>query len=292
MCRLLVTGGSGLLGSSLVSHAAGTYDVVATHHTTPVTIDDIETMPLDLTSAAATERIRSLQPDSIVHCAAMTDVDYCERHPEEARAVNVEATETITGVAADIGARLVHISTDAVFDGEQGTYRETSDPAPANAYGQTKLAAERTVLDSEADAVVVRTCLYGWNVSDDESLAEWMLRLLREGREVPAFEDSYFTPLYTRHLSECLLDVLTTEYTGLLHVASRERCSKLQFAETIADVFDLPAENVVPTSIDSVDFDATRGRDLSLCTERAAKLLSHPLPNIREGLQAMKQDEP
>lgn len=227
----------------------------------------------------------------VVHCAALVDVDRCEREPSAARTYNVEMTEKLVRFAHTVGARFVHISTDAVFDGEKGQYTETDDPNPINVYGRTKLTAENVVQESHANAVVIRTNIYGWNATAGRSLAEWMLGKLRAGEELPAFADAYFSPIYVGSLADCLLELASTNITGVVHVSGRERCSKLEFAECLAEVFDLPAQYIVPTSVDDIDFDAPRGRDLSLSVQRAACRLDCTLPTVREGLELMRRDE-
>lgn len=292
MRRVLVTGGSGLLGSDVARVAARRYDVTATYHSRPVSLPGIECHQVDLRDPDQYDTFVGDDLDAIVHCAALTDVDKCEREPDVARTHNVAMTDHLLEVAADMDARFIYISTDAVFDGEEGFYTESSDPNPINVYGETKRTAERCVLSRPVDAVVVRTNIYGWNVTDGKSLAEWVLDRLRNDRPVPAFTDAYMTPIYTDHLAECILELLKQEETGLLHIAGKERCSKYEFAKAVADVFDLKRSLVRRSSMADHDFDAPRGRDLSLSVQRAGDWLNCTLPDLQTGLERMRQEEP
>jgi dTDP-4-dehydrorhamnose reductase len=291
MTRILVTGASGLLGSSVVGEATSEHEVAATYFTRSVAFEGTDCFQVDLTDERQYGPITEFDPDVIIHCAALTDVDLCEREPETAQKHNVELTKKLLTLADTLDTRFVHVSTDAVFDGKQSLYSETDETNPINVYGRTKLAAERAVQQAAVDSVIVRTSIYGWNVNDGQSLAEWMLETLRTRAELPAFEDAYFSPIYTGDLSPRLLKLAFSDVTGVVHVAGSQRCSKLEFAEILADIFDLDTELIVPTSINDVDFNAPRGRDLSLAVTRAQEYLEAPLPTVADGLKDMRDDE-
>jgi dTDP-4-dehydrorhamnose reductase len=292
MTRLLVTGGSGLLGSTVTRQGAERYDAVTTTYLTrSVNYAGVDCRKVDLTDEAAVAALAKFAPDYVVHCAAMTDVDQCERKPETAERYNVGMAENVAKLAAEADARMIHLSTDAVFDGEEGNYTVENEPDPVNVYGQTKLDAESTVQRVYEEVVVVRTNFYGWNMTNGQSLAEWVLSKLRAGETVPAFEDAYFTPIYTEDLTTCLFELLEREFNGTLHIPGRERCSKLDFARVIADVFDLDSSLVNPSLISDVDFEAPRGRDLSLSPERTEQLLETTLPTVKTGLEEMRCNE-
>lgn len=291
MGKVLVTGGSGLLGGTLVQKWRDEHDIVTTYHDHPVDFADVHCREVDLTDEVQVRALNSLDLDGIVHCAAMTDVDRCEREPGLAETHNVGMAEHIADLAADAEARLVHISTDAVFDGEKGNYTPADEPNPVNVYGMTKLKSESVVKARNSDSVVVRTNIYGWNLTDAQSLAEWMLSRLEAGENVPAFEDAYFTPIYTGDLADFLLELLGNNLTGTLHIAGSKRCSKLAFAYALADVFGYDRDLIEPSSMEDVDFDAPRGSDLSLAVERTREILTRPLPDVKSGLERMRLEK-
>jgi dTDP-4-dehydrorhamnose reductase len=274
-----------------MEEAAAKNEVAAAYFSRPIAFDGVNCLQIDLTDQAQYGPIEEFEPDVLIHCAAMTDVDLCERNPEKAHRYNVEMTEQLVDLAESLGTRFVHLSTDAVFDGKKGHYSETDQTDPVNVYGRTKLAAERAVQQTQTDNVVVRTNIYGWNATDGQSLAEWMLEKLRTESELPAFNDAYFSPIYTGDLASCLLELAFGDVGDVIHIAGRERCSKLEFANTLADVFGLDAELIVPTSVDEIDFDAPRGRDLSLSVTWAQECLNSPIPTVEAGLKQMKHDE-
>lgn len=291
MKTVLITGGSGLLGGEIVQLGRDRYDVVTTYLNHEIHVADVDCLQVDLTKYEQVEPLGRFDPDSIIHCAALADVDRCERDPEAAHAHNVGITQNVARLASNTNSRLVHISTDAVFSGREGRYAVTDEPDPVNVYGRTKLEAESVVQDTHDDSVVVRTNIYGWNTTSGQSLAEWMISKLRRGERVLAFEDAYFTPIYTGDLVPCLFELVENDFTGTLHVAGRERCSKYEFANIIADVFDLDETLIDRASVADADFDAPRGRDLSLSVDRTQEQLDCELPRVRDGLEHMLRDE-
>lgn len=291
MKRLLVTGGSGLLGGMIVWEGANQYDITTTYFNRDIDFPGVDCRQVDLTDDDQICSLAQLDPDVVINCAALTDVDRCEREPQVAEARNVGIAERVARLADNADARLAHVSTDAVFSGTRRNYAVDDEPAPVNVYGQTKLKAESVVREVHDDNVVIRTSIYGWNLTSGQSLAEWMLSKLRNGETVPAFEDAYFTPIYTGDLATCLFELVDSDLTGTLHVTGSERCSKLEFAHALADVFNLDEDLIEPSSINDADFDAPRARDLSLSVERAEDRLDCSLPTVHEGLESMRQDE-
>lgn len=289
MNSIVVTGGSGFLGRYVLKAAVDSYDVLATYCQTPFSHTDAQTTKVDLTKPPF-EDLRAYDPDSIIHCAGLADVDECERNPARARQLNVQMTEHVASLAAETGAHLVYVSTDAVFDGTKAWWSEDDTPNPINVYGTTKLSGEQIATRAHETVTIVRTNFFGRTETDDPSLAEWMLETLRAGDELTGFEDVHFTPLYAGDLARYLLAVLDQEYTGLVHLAGGERLSKLEFAHELADVFGYSPEPIVPIQVDDLDLDAPRGRDLSLDGTRAESVLGTSLPDIRTGIERLRAE--
>ena len=202
---ILVTGASGLLGANLVLTALDRgMPVMAVSNRVPFRHPDAESASLDVRDADAVRAVVArVRPDVVVHTAALTDVDACEGDPALAHAVNAHAPGVLARAAAEAGARLVHVSTDAVFDGQRGGYTEADPTSPVNVYARTKLDGERAVLAASPDHLVVRTTLFGWNAQPKKSLAEWVLGRLDAGERVPGFTDAVFAPLERRRWAAC-----------------------------------------------------------------------------------------
>lgn len=288
---ILVTGASGLLGANLVLAArARGCGVVGVYQRHPIRFPEAMSVCADLTdSVAAYDLLSSLQPGWVVHCAAETAVDYCEEHSEEAWRINVEMSRNLAIAARRVGVRLLYISTDSVFDGETGCYSEEHATNPLNAYARSKLAGEAAVQQESWHSLTVRTNFYGWNAVGKLSLAEWALERLELQQRVPGFDDVVFTPILVNHLSEVLLDMMELELSGVYHVAGSQWCSKYEFAQALAEVFDLDKKLVHPISVDGSDLRATRPKNTALDTGKLSRALGRAMPDVRDGLKRMKE---
>lgn len=289
MDSLIVTGASGFLGRYVIEATVESYDVVGTYFRTEVTHPSVETQQVDLTDPPF-DALREFDPDYIIHCAGLADVDECERNPQRARELNVQMTQHVASLAAATDAHLVYFSTDAVFDGTEPWSSEDASPNPINVYGETKREGEQAVMRGHDTVTVVRTNFFGWTDSGESSLAEWMLGTLDSGDELSGFEDVYFTPIYAGDLANSVVELLKQGHTGIVHLAGSERLSKLEFAHALADVFDYSSSLITPIKVSDLDLNADRGRDLSLDSSHAESLLGRSLPNCRVGLERMKQE--
>lgn len=291
--RVLITGGSGLLGSTLGRLVAADHDVYATFHVHPASIQGVSWVSLDIRDPAQVNAVvKDIKPALVIHTAALALVDYCEEHPDEARSLNAAATEHVARAAAAAGSRLVYISTDSVFDGKAGNYAENDPTNPPNVYARTKLEGEQYVRNILPESLIIRTAFYGWNVQNKQSLAEWVLAGLRQGRNLSMFTDVYFTPIVTDNLAEAILALYQRGCQGTYHVGGSERCSKYQFGRAVARVFSLDADLVRPSSIEAADFKAPRAADLSLNSALAAADASIPLLDVTGGLELFKKRQP
>ena len=287
---LLVTGASGLLGAALVSHAHDLgREVVGLCHRHKLQIKNVPVHSVDLTNRAATrELISRLQPATIVHCAAATNVDWCEDHPLETEEANVHTVSFLAEIAAEMKSSLTYISTDSVFDGKRGNYSEDDQPSPLNVYAKSKLHGEQEVLRLHSSALVARVTIFGWNAQDKHSLSEWILQELCAGRQVPGFTDVHFSPIVANDLAEILLLMLDRQLTGIFHVVGSERISKYQFAKRLAVIFGFDEEQVVPAELAEATLRAARPLDVSLNTQKVRLALGRTMPNVDEGLRRFR----
>jgi len=285
MPRLLVTGASGLLGANLVLTAAGIYETVGLCYRHPIALEGVEVVCTDLSQpGAAGSMIETYAPDWVVHCAAATDVDSCDEDPQWAYRINRDMASWVAEATWAVGARLVQISTDAVFDGVREDYRESDTPNPINVYASSKLAGEEAVVAGHPEAAIVRTNFYGWNAQPKHSLAEWFLERLERGQSCPGFTDVWVTPILVNDLSILLLQILEEGLKGIFHVVGSECVSKYEFGLRLAKIFRLEASLLEPISVDQAGLRAPRARRLCLCGEKIANALGVQLPSVDDGL--------
>ena len=276
------------MGSNIVMVASPRFKVYASYNKNKVEMSGVEFFKADITDKSQLRQIDQLKPDLIINCAALTNIDLCEDDPDEAYRQNVLISRNIARLANQAGAYLIHISTDAVFDGSRGNYSEVDKPNPISVYGKTKLQAEYEVLSIHPSSCVVRTNIYGWNKRDKFSLAEWMLNKLENNDELPAFKDIIYSPILVNDLIVQLFALYDKKFSGIIHLAGRESCSKLDFANVLAEVFALDKTLIKATSINDLDLREPRGKNISLNVSCAQELLNTHLPSAREGLVQMK----
>ena len=291
MTKLLITGAGGMLGANLVlDELAAGQRVIAVDYQHPVRHPRVESVTADLSRPGAAQAILAdRRPAWVIHCAAATDVDACEADPEMAFRLNRDMAGQVAMAAHAVGARLAHISTDAVFDGEQGGYTEEDEPHPINVYGESKAEGERVVLSEHPEALIVRTNIYGWNAQAKQSLAEWFLARLEAGQPCPGFTDAWFSPILVNDLGIILVRLLASGQEGIWHVAGGECVTKYEFGVQIAAVFDLDARLIMPSTARDHRLMAKRGRQLCLQSNRIDGLSGVEPPTIGQGLRHWKQ---
>lgn len=283
--RLLVTGASGLLGVNLAYEAAKDHKVVGVVNTRVFKSETFEVRQADLLAPKAIPQLLDEnQPDWMIHCAAMANVDECEKNPDLAYLTNAELPGEIARQVAPRGISLIYISTDAVFDGVKGDYSEEDEPKPLSTYAKTKLIGERGVADAYPEAIIARVNLFGWSLTGKRSLAEFFFYNLSDGNPVKGFTDVFFCPLLVNDLAGVLIEMLEKGLSGLYHVVSSDCMSKYDFGATIAEKFGLDAGLIAPVSMAEGGLAAARSPNLTLKSDKLAKALGSPLPRIEEGL--------
>jgi len=293
MKRILITGASGLLGVNLALSAAragrtqdgGRYAVYGTVNRQALSTDVFAVIQTDLLAPGALERLlERTRPDWVIHCAALAELDACEADPEKARQLNSVLPGKLAGLVARGGARLIHVSTDAVFDGRTGGYTETDTPNPLSAYARTKLEGERAVSQANPKAIIARVNLFGWSLTGKRSLAEFFFYNLSAGKQVMGFTDVFFCPLLANRLAAIFFQMLERNLEGLYHVVSPECTSKYEFGLRIAHKFGLDESLIMPTSLTQAGLKAARSPNLTLRSDKLAQALGAPPPGLSPAL--------
>jgi dTDP-4-dehydrorhamnose reductase len=285
--RLLVTGASGNLGGYLLRELAGTQArVTAWSGTGTGALFGFPLRPVDLAARdAVAAAFREARPNAVVHTAAVSSLAECRRDPQRARAVNAGGSALLAELAADAGARLVLVSTDLVFDGEKGDYREEDLAAPVSVYGGTKQAAEQAVLAAPHAAVARVSLLFGPTVAGRPAFFDEQVRKLRGGEALDCFADEWRTPLSFAAAARALLALARSDVAGLLHIGGPERLSRLDMAARLAAYLGADARLLVATSRLSAGGEP-RPRDVSLNSSRWRRLFPEVLwPGFEEALR-------
>jgi dTDP-4-dehydrorhamnose reductase len=291
--KLLITGASGLLGSKLCELAIRkkheVYSAYNQHeplHGKPV--------QFDVSDKNAVQRIfQKINPEAVVHAAALTNVDKCETQKELARKINLEGTENIAESCKEHQAFLIHISTDYVFDGEKGMYKETDKPSPINHYGLTKLRGEEHVKNLLDEYCIARaSVIYGAVPATGKiNFALWLLNKLKRKEKVTIVTDQWNSPTLNTNLANMILEVLERKLTGIFHLAGATRISRYEFAKLLAETFSLDKNHITPVSSKDIKWNAKRPKDSSLNVSKAFRTLKSKPLRINEALENMKRDK-
>ncbi len=284
--RVLVTGASGLLGINVALEARQDHTVIGLVNTHRLRNAPFKVLTADLLTEGRIERLlEETCPDWVIHCAALANLEACESEPVLAAQINTEVPRKLAFHVARGGARLLYVSTDAVFDGQRGDYSEMDLPNPLSVYARTKLDGERAVMEADPTAIVARVNLFGWSLSGKRSLAEWFLNNLSAGNPVMGFTDVYFCPLLANHLAQILMEMLARELSGLFHVVSSQCITKYEFGIALAHQFGLNEKLISPTSVEQSGLKAARSPKLTLQNTKLTQALNRTLPDLSTGLE-------
>ena len=278
--RILVTGASGLLGLNLCLEKVKEHDIYGIVHQTQLVNVPFTLIRQDLTNKKILSKIfNQSKPELVLNCAAMANVDQCEKYPAAAAKINTEVPGYLAKSCAERAIPFVHISTDAVFDGEKGNYKETDVPNPLSIYAKTKLEGEKRVLDANPSALIARVNFFGFSVTGRRSLAEFFLRNLISNKRVYGFIDILFSPMYVNDLIDTLFKMVKNKLTGIYHVVSSNHLSKYDFGMLISERFNLDGSIITPESYLKGNLIAKRSPNLFLDVR---KLLSTGIevPNV------------
>jgi dTDP-4-dehydrorhamnose reductase len=286
--RILITGASGLLGLNLALETTHRHTVFGAVNQNVLKTNAFTVIQTNLLAPGAVERLlERTQPDWIIHCAALANLDACEADPLLAKQLNTDLPHTLASHVARSGARLLHVSTDSVFNGLRGNYTEEDIPSPVGVYTRTKLEGELAVIQADPRAIIARVNLFGWSLTGNRSLAEFFFNNLIIGRQVMGFTDVIFCPLLANDMAEIFVKMFELDLRGLYHVVSSECLSKYDFGVRLAQRFNLDGSLINPTSVSESGLKASRSPNLYLRSDKLAKALGETLPRLSTGLDKL-----
>ena len=237
------------------------------------------------------EIINKVKPFVVVNCAAITEVEKCEKENDNAKLVNSILPQIIANVCKLMRIKFVQISTDHLFNGEKSFYQEDNPISPLNNYGITKAQAEISVLNENPEALLIRTNFFGWGTSYRDSFSDWIIKSLRESKVIKLFSDVYFTPIYIEELINIIHILIEKNKQGIFNIVSKERISKFEFGIKIAKIFKYPLTLISPISIDDIDFLVTRPKDMSLSTSKLTNEIKYQIKDLESQLLDLKNQE-
>ncbi|MEA5593475.1 NAD(P)-dependent oxidoreductase [Rivularia sp. UHCC 0363] len=288
MKKLLITGASGFLGWHLCQLANIEWEVYGTYFSHRLEIPGVKLVKIDLTNFAELKRVfQEIQPFSVIHTAAQSQPNYCQIHVEESRLINVTVSLNLAELCAENSIPYVFTSTDLVFDGLKGFYKETDSVNPVNIYGEHKVIAEIGILERYPQATICRMPLMFGNATPTaSSFLQSFIKTLQEGKELKLFVDEFRTPVNGKTAAEGLLLALE-QVSGIIHLGGTQRISRYDFGLLLAEIFEIPAAKIQVSRQQDVKMAAPRPSDVSLDSSKAFELGYAPL-SLKEQLLQVK----
>ena len=284
--KLLIIGGTSLVGSTFLDYASKDYEIYVTEHDNPFIKSNIRSEKIDLLkdSNKISEYIYKIKPTVVIHTVAFSNVDFCETHHELANLLHVKITKDITKICNEISSKLIYFSTDAVFDGKKNQkYCEDEIPNPLSFYGKTKLDAEKIILTGNERNVVLRTTvIYG--KQKRSRFTQWVLENLQKHHTVTAFTDQYNTPTLVDDLSKAIIKILELDLSGLFHASGKTCINRYEFALKLAEKFQLDKKFILPTLTSEKDQVAPRPKNGCLDSTKLENLIKMEFCDIDSGI--------
>ena len=292
--KVLITGANGLLGQALVRIFLPDYEVLAVSREAGscLPLDGFAYKTCDIADRAAVrDVVLDFVPNSVLNAAAFTNVDGSETEREACWQANVTGVDNLVYAAQKVGARLIHVSTDYVFDGKSGPYRETDTPNPLGFYARSKLAGENVLTGSRANYAIARTMvLYGNGHGIRPNFVSWMIGQLREHKQIRVVDDQWGNPTLAEELAAALRVLAESGHTGIYHISGSEIVDRYSFALAVADLFELDAHLLIPVKTADFKQPAPRPLKSGFIIDKAVQELGVRMSGVRGGLEKFKQD--
>jgi dTDP-4-dehydrorhamnose reductase len=293
--KILITGANGLLGQHLVKQLLERgYQVVATGRgdaRLPIEPSlQYRYHSLDITHATAVYTVMSAErPDIVIHGAAMTQVDDCERNPEQCERINVQGTSQLLVDAETYSRHFIYISSDFVFDGEKGNYEEEDELKPVSYYGFTKMQAESIVQTSEIPWTIVRTCLVYGNplYGTRNNIITWVKDSLEKGKNIQVVCDQWRTPTYVEDLVKGIVLIIAQKAAGIYHIAGKDVLTPYDMALQAAALFRLDETKIEKVDAGTFQQPGRRPPKTNFIIEKARQELGYEPLSFEEGLKKM-----
>ena len=278
--NILITGSAGFLGKNIFNYLKDEHQMTGISRRNSETT----THSLDITQTEIEKILNEINPEIIIHTAALTAVDYCESHKEEAQNTNVTGTENLVNWCKKNNRKMIYISTDYVYPGISNNYSEDSDTNPINIYGQTKLDAEKLVKTLKDWTILRPTVIFGYDFGGNNFLMQMLA--LKEKRRIPA--DQISNPTDVKVLCEYIAQIIERNIQGLFIATGPETMNRYEFALLIAKVFDLDKNLLERISTAELNQPAKRPLKNGTNSIKIRKLLEYQVPSIRESLLLIK----
>lgn len=284
--KIILTGSSGMLGKDIVKifNNNNNFNLFCLDVNKPKQTGDLNFIIFDLRNLSELDKLISkINPDIIIHVAAIVDIKKCEDNFKKALNVHASATR----IMSQNKCKIIYISTDSIFNGISGNYSENSQPDPLNNYSISKFLGECAVRANSNNYIIIRTNIFGYNIPLNNSLAEWSIKMIENENNINGYSDVIFNPIYTKQLAKKISKLIKTDYKGVLNIGSKQKISKYDFIKYIATQMNKPnIINKVKSNYENSEI--LRPKNTTLNTLKASKIFK--IPDIYESVELMISD--
>jgi len=290
--KIIVTGGSGMVGSNFIHFMSKkNITLLSVYYSNPTNFNYCDNHKIDIVNKEAVLNLKKFNPDIIIHCAAITNIAFCEENPRIAYNVNVKGTKNLIELAKITQAIFVYISSDAIFDGEKGMYTEDNPPNALTVYGKTKAEGEYYCSNNYNLSIIIRTNVFGRNnFIPKTSFVESLLQNLEKNIPYSAFTDAIFSPIYVEELLEIVLELAQKKSYGTYNVVSSVALTKYEFAKTLAKAFDYDLNLIKESSVTTISQNIKYPKNVSLDNHKISKILNRKIPPLTEMLERFRKE--
>ena len=287
MKKILITGGSGLLGTNLAIRLCKSYKVLILLNEKNINI------PLTISASAKVsleKTFSSFKPDLVINTVALTNIEKCEEQPALASKINLNFLKLLTKATKKFSGKIIHISTDHLFDGKVPFVNEKNILCPLNQYAKTKVEAEEFIQNEMPESLILRTNFFGWGPVHRQSFSDQIINSINNQKKIYLFKDAFFNPISLRNLSNLIVNLIENEASGVFHLAANDRVSKLQFGKMLCNYFKLNQKYIVEASIKEKKELVKRPLDTSLENKKIRSLLNFDCGTVLENISHLSLD--
>ena len=271
--KFLVTGSAGLVGRQVVKDLSETHEVFSCYTKSEPEFGVPVKMDL-LNHERISNVLSEKNPDIVIHLGAMTAVDLCETQQDNALKINSQATEILAKECSKINSFMVYVSTDYVFNGNSGLYKENDATNPLGFYGKSKLLGEKSIQNFSSNWCIARTSTPFGLHPTKKSFPIWVIENLQKQKQIDVLTDQFTSPTYVPNLSRMLIEISERHLTGIIHVAGASKISRYEMASLVSDKLDLDEKLLREISINDIKWEAQRPKDSSLNVSKAISILN------------------